>query len=50
MMKTTTCENIMNNSDFLEPCKEIETMEMLEIPKFPEYWENIFYCKLMYDR
>ena len=35
---TTTCENIMNNADYLEPCKEIETIEM-EIPD----------CNLMCD-
>jgi len=49
MKKTTTkCENIMNNADYLEPCKEIETIEM-EIPNITEYYEEIPDCNLMYD-
>ena len=45
---TTTCENIMNNADYLEPCKEIETIEM-EIPNITEYYDEIPDCNLMCD-
>ncbi len=47
---TTTCENIMNKPDLLEPSKNIETVEILEISKIPEYCEEIPDCKLMSDR
>jgi hypothetical protein len=51
MKKTaTTCENITNKPDSLEPSEKIETVEMLEISKIPEYCEEILDCKLMYDR
>jgi hypothetical protein len=46
----TTCGHLMNNSDYLEPFKKIETVKMLEITKIPEYYEEISECKLMYDR
>ena len=47
MKKTTTT---YENPDYLEPFKKIETVKMLEIPKIPEYYEEISECKLMYDR
>ena len=47
MKKTTTT---YENPDYLEPSKKRETVEMLEIPKIPEYYEEISECKLMYDR
>ena len=47
---TTTCENILNQPDYLEPSKKIETVEKLEIPKITEYCEEIPDRKLMYDR
>jgi len=49
MKKTkTSCENIVNNVDYLEPYKEIETIEM-EIPNITEYNDEIPDCNLMYD-
>ena len=44
MKKTTTT---YENPDYLEPFKKIETLKMLEIPKIPEYYEEISECKLM---
>ena len=50
MNNTTTCENMLNQPDYLEPSKKIETVEKLEIPKIKEYFEEIPDRKLMYDR